>query len=142
MATRTGDRVTRLIAHRAMGASLAAMGEFEAARAQLELFLALENAEKDRSLSVNYVTDPHTSGLGFLALTLWVLGYPNQAVAAREKAFEHAMGANHANTSGWVSVYAGAQLSALLGSIQDVRAYVENLNAQLHGRMPVWAINI
>jgi predicted ATPase len=142
MATRTGDRVTRLIARRAMGASLAAMGEFEAARAQLEPFLALENAEKDRSLSVNYVTDPHTSGLGFLALTLWVLGYPNQAVAAREKAFEHAVEANHANTSGWVSVYAGAQLSALLGSIQDVRAYVENLNAQPQGRMPVWAISI
>jgi class 3 adenylate cyclase/predicted ATPase len=142
LATRTGDRVTRLIAHRAMGASLAAMGEFEAARAQLELFLALENAEKDRSLSVNYVTDPHTSGLGFLALTLWVLGYPNKAVAAREKAFEHALEANHANTSGWVSVYAGAQLSALLGSLQDVRAYVENLNGQPQGRMPVWAISI
>jgi hypothetical protein len=46
MAARTGDRLTRLIAHRAMGASLAAMGEFEAARAQLEPFLALENADR------------------------------------------------------------------------------------------------
>src|SRR5262245_52446665 len=69
VATCTGDRVARLIAQRAMAASLAAMGDYEAARAQLEPFLALENAEKDRSLSVNYVTDPQTSGLGFLALT-------------------------------------------------------------------------
>ena len=83
-----------------------------------------------------------TSGLGFLALTLWVLGYPDQAVAAREKAFEHAVEANHANTSGWVSVYAGAQLSALLGNMEDIRAYVENLNARPEGRMPLWAIII
>ncbi len=142
MAARIGDPLTRLIARRAMGASLAAIGEFEAARAQLEPLLASENAKKDRSLSVNYVTDPHTSGLGFLALTLWVLGYPDQAVAAREKAFEHADDANHANTSGWVSVYAGAQLSALLGNIEEVKAYVENLNAGPEGRMPLWAITI
>jgi class 3 adenylate cyclase/tetratricopeptide (TPR) repeat protein len=140
MAARTGNRLARLIAHRAMGASLAAMGEFEAARTQLDPFLALENAEKDRSLSVHYITDPHTSGLGFLALTLWVLGYPDQAVAAREKAFKHAVEANHANTSGWVSVYAGAQLSALLGNMEDIGAYVENLNARPEGRMPLWAI--
>ena len=142
MATRTGDRLTRLIARRAMGASLAAMGEFEAARVQLEPFLALENTQKDPSLSVHYITDPHTSGLGFLALTLWVLGYPDQAVAVREKVFKRAVEANHANTSGWVSVYAGAQLSALLGNTEDIRAYVENLNAQPEGRMPIWAVNV
>jgi class 3 adenylate cyclase/predicted ATPase len=141
MAAHTGDRVTRLIAHRAMGTALAAMGEPEAARAQYDQFLALHNAEKDRSLSVHYVTDSHSTVLALLALSLWALGYPDQAVAVREKAFKRAVEANHANTSGVVSIYAGAQLSVLLGNKEDVKSYVENLNARFEGRVPPWAIN-
>jgi predicted ATPase len=45
---------------------------------------------------------------------------------------------NHANTSGFVGIYAGAQLSALLGNMDDVRAQVENLIARPEGRMPHW----
>jgi predicted ATPase len=140
MAAHTGDRVTRLIAHRAMGTALLEMGEFEAARAQYDQFLALHNAEWNRSLSVHYVTDSHATVLALLALSLWPLGYPDQAVAVREKAFKRAMEANHANTSGVVSIYAGAQLSVLLGNMEDVKSYVENLNAR-EGRVPPWAIN-
>jgi predicted ATPase len=141
LAAHTGDRLTRLIAHRAMGVSLLEIGEFEAARAQLEQILAIDKAEMDRSISVIYVTDPHASGLAYLALSLWVLGYPDQAVTARQKAIEHALDANHANTSGVVGIYAGAQLSVLLGKMDDVKSYVENLNAQLEARMPLWAIS-
>jgi predicted ATPase len=141
LAARTGDRLTRLIAHRALGTAFLEMGEFEAARAQLDQFLAPDNAEKDRSRPVHYVTDPHATGLAFLTLSLWVLGYPDQAAAVREKAFKHAVEANHANTSGTVGIYAGAQLSVLLGNMEDVKSYVENLNARREGRVPDWAIS-
>jgi predicted ATPase len=117
------------------------MGELETARAQLDQFLAPDNAEKDRSISVHYLADPHATGLAYLALTLWALGYPDQAVAAREKALEHAVDANHANTSGIVSIYAGAQLSVLLGNVEDVNSYIENLKARLEEQMPPWAIS-
>jgi predicted ATPase len=139
LAVQSGDPLTRLIAHRAMGSALLEMGEFEAARAQLNQFLALDNAEKDRALSVQYVTDPHASGLTFLALTLWALGHPDHAVTVREEAIKHAVDANHANTSGFVSIYAGAQLSALLGNMDDIRVHLENLSARSEGRMPHWA---
>ncbi|MDA9505038.1 hypothetical protein XI09_10100 [Bradyrhizobium sp. CCBAU 11386] len=139
LAARTGDRLARLIAHRAMGASLLEMGEFEAARAQLEQILAIDKAETDQSLSVLYVADPRASGLAYLALSLWALGYPDQAVAARQNAIKHARDANHANTSGIVGIYAGAQLSLLLGDTKDVKSYVENLNALLEARLPLWA---
>ena len=139
MAAHTGDRLTRLMAHRAMGSALLEMGEFEAARAQLDQFLSLHNAERDRSLSAHYVTDPYASDLAFLAVALWALGYPDQAVVVREKAFKHAADLNHANTSGFVSLYAGAQLSMLLGNTEHIRAHVENLQARSGGRMPLWA---
>ncbi|MDD1520704.1 MULTISPECIES: adenylate/guanylate cyclase domain-containing protein [Bradyrhizobium] len=141
LAAHTGDRVARLIAHRAMGASLLEIGEFEAAKAQLEQILAIDRVEMDQALSVLYLADPHSSGLAYLALSLWALGYPDQAVAARQKAFEHAISANHANTSGIVGIYAGAQLSVLLGKMADVNNYVENLSAQLGSRVPLWAIS-
>jgi class 3 adenylate cyclase/tetratricopeptide (TPR) repeat protein len=140
LAAQTGDRHARLIAHRAMGSALLEMGAFEAARVQLDSFLALDSPEKDRPLSAQYVADPLASGLGFLALILWTLGYADKAVAAREKAFKRAVDLNHANTSGFVSIYAGAQLSALLGNVDDVRAHVEDLIARAEGRMPHWGV--
>jgi len=140
LAARTGDRLTRLIAHRALGVALLEMGEFEAARAKLDPFLEPDNAEKDRSLPVHYVTDPKATGLAFLTLTLWVLGYPDQAAAVREQAFKHAVQANHANTSGFVSIYAGVQLSVLVGNVEDVTRYVENVNARPEGQLPHWAM--
>src|SRR5689334_9453149 len=79
LAAQTGDHLTRLIAPRAMGASLLEMGEFEAARAELEQILSIDNVETGHSLSVLYVADPRASGLSYLALSLWVLGYPDQA---------------------------------------------------------------
>jgi predicted ATPase len=139
-AARTADRMAQQIAHRAMGSALLEMGEFVAARAQLGQFLALDTAEKDRSLFVHYVTDLHASGLAFLALDLWALGYPDQAVATREKAFEHAVEANHANTSGMVRIYAGVQLSVLLSKFEDIIAHVDSLNTRPEGRMPHWSI--
>jgi predicted ATPase/class 3 adenylate cyclase len=141
LAAHTGDRLARLIAHRAMGASLLEIGEFEAARAQLEQILTIDKAEMDQSLSVLYVADPHASGLAYLALSLWALGYPDQAVAARQKAIKYSMDANQANTSAIVGIYAGAQLSLLLGKMEDVKSYVENLNARLESRVPLWAIS-
>jgi class 3 adenylate cyclase/predicted ATPase len=139
LAAHTGDRLARLIAHRAMGASLLEMGELEAARAQLEQILAIDTAETDQSLPMLYVADPRASGLAYLALSLWALGYPDQAVAARQKAIKHARDASHANTTGVVGIYAGAQLSLLLGNTKDVKSYVENLNALLEVRLPLWA---
>jgi class 3 adenylate cyclase/predicted ATPase len=141
LAAHTGDRLARLIAHRAMGVSLLEMGEFEAARVQLEEILAIDKIQMDQSLPALYVTDPHASGLAYLALTLWALGYPDQAVAARQKAIKHALDANHANTSGVVSIYAGAQLSLLLGEMENAKSYVQNLSAQLGSRVPRWAIS-
>jgi class 3 adenylate cyclase/predicted ATPase len=141
LAAQTGDRVARLIAHRAMGASLLEMGEFEATKAQLEQILAIDRAETDQALSVLYLADPHASGLAYLALSLWILGYPDQAIVSRQKAMKHAMVAGHANTSGIVGIYAGAQLSVLLGEMEDVKNYIANLNAQLGSRVPLWAIS-
>ncbi len=139
LAVRTGERLPRLMAHRAMGSVLLEMGQFEAARDRLEQFVTLHHAEQDRSLSAQFVTDPYASGLAFLALTLWALGFPDQATAMREKAFAYAADLNHANTNAFVSMHAGAQLSEVLGNTDDVRRHVDSLMNHSHERLPGWA---
>jgi predicted ATPase len=141
LAARTGNPLARLIAHRAMGVSLLEMGKFEAARAQLEQIRAIHKTEVNHSVTALYVADPHATGLAYLALTLWALGYPDQALAARQEAIKHAVDENHANTSGVVGIYAGAQLSALLSKMEEVKSCVENLKAQFEARVPLWAIS-
>lgn len=139
LAARTGERLPRLMADRAMGSVLLEMGRFEAARERLEQVVALHHAEQDRSLSTQFVTDPYASGLAFLALTLWALGFPDQATATREKAFAYAADLNHANTNAFVSMHAGAQLSEVLGNTEDARRHVDSLMDNSHERLPGWA---
>jgi predicted ATPase len=138
LAAETGDRLSRLITLRAKGSVLLEMGEFQAARVHLNQLLAHYSIEQDRTIAAQYVADPRASGLVFLALALWALGYPDQAIAAREQAFKHAADLNHANTSGFVYIYGGAQLSLLLGNMDDVRANLDKLVALVEERMPHW----
>jgi predicted ATPase len=121
-----------------LGSALLEMGEFESARQELEFMLASQHPEHDRALAPQYVTAPHASGLAFLALTLWVLGYPDQAVSVREHAFAQANHVAHANTVGFVHIYAGAELSTLLGDMNRAKDYLEKIIDLSEERMPHW----
>jgi hypothetical protein len=95
--------------------------EFESARQEPEFVLAWRHPEHDRALAPQYVTAPRAPGLAFLALTLWVLGYPDQAIAVREHPFAQANHVAHENTIGFVHIYAGAELSTLLGDVNRAK---------------------
>jgi class 3 adenylate cyclase/predicted ATPase len=138
LATELSDQSTELLAHRVLGSALLEMGKFESARRELEFMLAEQYAEHDRALASQYVTAPRASGLAFLALTLWVLGYPEQAVAVREQAFAGAEQVAHPNTTGFVHIYAGAELSTLLGDMNHAKVYLEKVIALSEERMPHW----
>jgi predicted ATPase len=115
------------------------MGEFESAKAQFEQAVALY-MDQDRKLVAWAAADLRATSLAFLALALWALGYPDQAVAARNRAFVLADQVNHANTTGFVCLYGGAELSSLLGRMDDVNAYLQQLDALSQERMPHWVL--
>ena len=81
-AERYAGRDYRLLGHYGLGAASMYLGDLLKARSELELAVAFYNAERDRSLT-SRILDPHATGLGFLALVLWALGYPEQAMLAQ-----------------------------------------------------------
>jgi len=74
------DPALLLEAHRPQGQTLFLLGELVQARERLEQALALYNPEQHRSHAFLYGHDAGVLCLSWLSLTLWVLGYPDQAL--------------------------------------------------------------
>jgi predicted ATPase len=128
-----------MFAHNTLGTASLEMGEFTKAKAHLLQAVALY-VEHDRELVAWAAADVRATRIAFMALALWALGYPDQAVAARDQAFVLAEQVNHANTTALVYLYGGAELSSLLSRMDDVNAHVQQLNVLSHERMPHWVL--
>jgi predicted ATPase len=139
LAKNRGDRIALLVAHRAMGSALLQLGRFAEAKAHLEQILPLHDPERDRALASQYVVDPGVSGGSFFALALWILGYPEQALAVRDKVFSLAPKLNHANSSAFACFFAGAQLSELIGDLNSLNIFVEKaIELSQRYQLPTW----
>jgi predicted ATPase len=73
------DPVLLLLAHEAMGILLFHCGEFAAAREHLEEGSALYNPQQQPAIGLHYGQAVGVLSLSYGALTLWALGYPEQA---------------------------------------------------------------
>ena len=140
LAVRRRDPVDRLLAHRAMGAALMQLGALGQARAEFEAIPPLYDPERDRGLAVRCVTDPRVSGLSFLALVLWIMGYPDQARRIAGEASRYAAGLQHANTTGHVLCHGGGgELAHLLRDVPATRGYAEAvITLAAEHDMPMW----
>ena len=139
-AERRRDPVDRLLAHRATGAALMQLGELRRARSELEAIPALYDPDRDRDLAARCVTDPRASGLSFLALVLWIMGYPDQARRTAGEAARCAAGLQHANTTGHVLCHGGGgELAHLLRDVPATRGHAEAVIAlAAEHDMPMW----
>ncbi|HZO81619.1 MAG TPA: AAA family ATPase [Candidatus Binataceae bacterium] len=85
------DQTLLLFAHGALGDTSFSMGECLLARKQLETAFALYNRE--RPMAIGH--DPGVNCLSYLALTLWTLGYPDQALGRADEALALAHTLSH-----------------------------------------------
>jgi hypothetical protein len=67
-------------AHYTMGGAMFTFGEFTVAREHFEQGIAFYDPQKHRALALVYGHDPRMACLSFAAHTLWLLGYPEQAL--------------------------------------------------------------
>jgi predicted ATPase/DNA-binding winged helix-turn-helix (wHTH) protein len=75
------DATLRLGAHRALGVTLYYFGELTSARTHLEEAVAAYDLQLHRPRAFLYsVLDPGVVCLSYTALSLWLLGYPDQAL--------------------------------------------------------------
>jgi predicted ATPase len=89
------DAALLLCGHYALGDALFWRGEFTAARAHLEQGIAFHNPRQHDTHAFLYEPDPALSCLGILSLTLWFLGYPDQALQRSHEALALAQASSH-----------------------------------------------
>ena len=93
--TETKDGNLVIVGHRAASGSAFWQGRFDLARRHGDLLHAMYDAEKHWHIAQLTNTDPLTGEGIYRAQYLWILGYPDQAVAASNTRDEHARRRNH-----------------------------------------------
>ncbi len=97
-AQRFPDPARMVEAHRALGNTFLWLGEFETARRHLQQGITLYDAKQHHALAFLYGTDPGVICLAYMAWVLWLLGFPDQALASSHKALELAQDLAHAHS--------------------------------------------
>ena len=86
LAKRQGDAAPLVVAHRTLGVPLFWMGEVAQAREHFIQSVTLYDPQQHRTLAFSYGQDPGVAALVNDALTLWTLGYPDQALRRSHEA--------------------------------------------------------
>jgi predicted ATPase len=127
LAESQADTALELVGHRILAMSLVHLGQLQAGRAQIEQALGLYDPRRHRSLTFRFGQDQQASGLAFLALVLWLSGFPDQAGRAIERALGVLEELNHVNSRGYVLVWGAATLAQLRRDVAAVRRHVDEV---------------
>jgi predicted ATPase len=90
--------VPLMIAHRLMGISLVFTGDIAEGRAHYDQAIALYDPAKHRPLITRFGQDAGVTALSYRALALWMLGYPEAALADTDRALKDARDIGQAAT--------------------------------------------
>jgi predicted ATPase len=122
-AQRTRDPAGLMHGHLALGISSYWMGEFLPAREHLENAISLYDPERHRLLTFSYLgLDARVRCLSSEALTLWQLGYPDQALTRGNEALALAQELSNPHSLAYAEFFA----AVLLQLRRDARAAQEN----------------
>ncbi|HEV8715258.1 MAG TPA: adenylate/guanylate cyclase domain-containing protein [Candidatus Binatia bacterium] len=106
LAQRAQDPALLLEAHGALGAALFQLGEFVPAREHLAQGITLYDFQQHRSHAFLYGLDPGVLCLSYVALALWFLGYPEQAIKRSHEALTLAQELTHPYSLAWALYFA------------------------------------
>jgi class 3 adenylate cyclase len=90
LAQQNGTPAPLLIAHRIMGISLMCTGNVAQARTHLDSAITHYDPPEHRPLAVRFGHDSRVAVLSYRSWTLWMLGYPDAALADAEHALKDA----------------------------------------------------
>ncbi len=99
LAQKQNSTVPPMIGHMLMGISLVLVGSLADGRKHLDQVIGLYDAAEHRPLATRFGHDVRMSALCWRALAVWMLGYPDAALADAEHALKDAREIGHAATS-------------------------------------------
>jgi predicted ATPase/DNA-binding winged helix-turn-helix (wHTH) protein len=129
LAASRADPNQRLIGERMLGIIHHYMGNQIGARHHLETVLAEYVDSGSRSHIVRFQVDLRVSAHTFLAPTLWLLGFPDQAMRTAEAAFADARAANHTLSMCHALVFGACPTALLAGDLLSAERYASMLLA-------------
>jgi predicted ATPase len=120
LAEKQGATVPIMVGHRIMGPSLLFLGRIAESRTHLDRAIALYDPAEHRRLATRFGQDLRVSVLAFYrAWVLWLLGYPEAALADTNTALEEAREIGHAATlmvaltyGSWTHIFCGNYATA------------------------------
>jgi predicted ATPase len=95
-AEKLGTTAPLPIAHRMMGTTLLCTGEIAKARMHLDRAIMLDDPAEHRPLAMRFGQDVRVSILSYRSIALWILGYPNAALADVDAELKRARLIGHA----------------------------------------------
>ncbi len=138
IAQKSGDHGWLLEACRQMAGVMLLLGRLGEARAFLERGVALYDLAEHESHAYRFGHDPAVTCLSYLSLTLWLLGYPEQAEKQSQALDSLMQSMSHPSSL----AYAHAYLALLACAHRDAQAARDHAEAairlgELHG-LPMW----
>jgi class 3 adenylate cyclase/predicted ATPase len=141
LAQRAQDPALLLEANRNLGQAMVWLGELVPGRAHLEQGMSLYDPQKHRSHAIVYGQDPDVLCRSFAAMSIWMLGYPDQSLQNVREALNLAQEFNHP----FSLALALALVSTVHQFRREVQAVQEGAEAAIavstkHG-FPQWLAN-
>ena len=124
LAEKQGATVPLMIAHRLMGTSLMCTGDIAEGRAHYDEALLLYEPAEHHSLATRFGQDARVTALGFRARSLWLLGYPEAALADADHALRNAREIDDAASLLW-GLFAAFIIESVFGYYTTANARVD-----------------
>jgi class 3 adenylate cyclase/predicted ATPase len=136
LAEQQGTTVPLMIGHRLMGSSLLLTGDIVQGRAHYDRAIALYDPIEHHSVTTQLGQDVGVAILSFRSLALWLLGYPEAALADLTQAVKHAREIGQAatlmyalnHTTMFVHIFCGSYAAAK-GALDEVTALADEKGA-------------
>jgi predicted ATPase len=140
LAEQQNDTDLLLEAHASHSMSTFYVGNFATARVHCEKAIEIYDVEKHHGHALVYGQDPAVGSLTFLAWTLWIQGYPDQALTKCGELLKHARQLAHSHTLAYALACA-ATFHQFCRNVKTAKELAEEGIAfsSAHG-FPVWSL--
>jgi predicted ATPase/class 3 adenylate cyclase len=120
------DSIQGLVANRVASPSYMVLGKFTEAKRHLETALRIYDPQKHSALANHLGSEPGATLNCYMALVLWILGYPDQAATHANRAIVMARESAHVNTLCFADLHV-AMFAYFGGDVQLGRRHGESL---------------
>jgi class 3 adenylate cyclase/predicted ATPase len=135
LAEKQGANVPLMIGHRLMGSSLLLTGDVAESRVHFDHAIALHDPAKHRPLTTRFGQDIGVSILMFRSQALWLLGYPERALADADRGLNDARDIGHAPT---LMIALANVTQILCGNYAIANTHLQDLVALADEKGVIW----